>query len=157
MRKVEVISRIKVGFFVIIGIILITALIFYIGSNQQLFGKKKNIEAIFKDVSGLKKGNAVRFSGVVIGKVENIEILGDSAIKVTLGIDEEAISFIKKDSKGIISTEGMLGSKYIKISGGSDKLAGVQDGDTIRTEQALEMDQIFETINDTGTQAKEAT
>src|SRR6478736_5782217 len=98
MKRGDVLDRIKVGFFVIIGLILITALIFYIGSNQQLFGKKKTVQAIFKDVSGLKKGNAVRFSGVIIGKVENIEILGDLSVKVTLGIDEESIKFIRKDA-----------------------------------------------------------
>jgi len=33
---------------------------------------------VFKDVSGLKKGNSIRFSGVIIGTVNDIQILKDS-------------------------------------------------------------------------------
>lgn len=154
MKKREVIDRIKVGVFGLIGIAILTALVFYIGSNHHKIGKKNNIVAVFKDVSGLKKGNAIRFSGVAIGSVEKIEIIKDSAIKVTIAIDEDAMKYLKEDSKAIISTEGLLGSKYIKISGGSDHSPGIKDGAQIATEVLPDMDQLVSALSETGNNAK---
>jgi len=154
MKKREVIDRIKVGIFGLVGIAILTALVFYIGSNHHKIGKKKNIVAIFKDVSGLKKGNAIRFSGVAIGSVEKIQIIKDSAIQVIISIDEDAMKYLKKDSKALISTEGLLGSKYIKVSGGSDHAPAIKEGDQIETDILPDIDQLVSALNETGNNAK---
>jgi len=53
-----------------------------------------------------------------------------------LHIDKDASKFIKKDSKAIISTEGLLGNKYIKISGGTDKSPTAMADDQLESLQS---------------------
>lgn len=74
----------KLGMFVIIGIFLLMITIYYIGKNRNLFGETFQLKSHFKNVSGLKIGNNVRFSGINIGTVTQIEFVSDSAVVVDL-------------------------------------------------------------------------
>lgn len=157
MKTGQIVNRIKVGVFVAIAIVLVTSLIFYIGSNHQKFGSKREVYTIFKDVAGLKKGNIVRYAGVAIGTVEAIDIIGDSSVRVTLLVDIEAGKFIKKDSKASISTEGLLGSKYVKISYGSPDAGSIESGDMLTAVEPVDVDKFMTMLNETGMNAKSIT
>jgi len=141
----------------LIGIVLLTVLIFYIGSSQQMFGTKKKLVANFKNVGGLKEGNAVRYSGVEIGAVESIQIISDSNIRVTMMVNKKASEFIKKDSKASISNEGLLGTKYVKISSGTPDEASLGVDEEITTTEPLDLDRLLAELNQTGTNAKHIT
>ena len=54
----------KLGMFVILGLVIFIITIYFIGSNKNLFGSTFRLKAHFKNVSGLKEGNNVRFSGI---------------------------------------------------------------------------------------------
>lgn len=154
MRKSQIGRTVKVGIFSIIAIVIITALIFTVGSRQRSFGKKKRVYVEFNNVSGLKKGNSIRFAGVVIGAVEKIEITSDTTVMVTLLISEDESKFIKTDSKVNISTEGLLGSKYIRITAGSQDLRSIQDGDHLSGIEPVDMDETMVSIAETGNNFK---
>src|SRR6266498_1953408 len=79
-------SKIKLGIFVIVGLILLTIGIYFIGQKQQLFSNTFRVRCIFKDISGLQVGNNVRFSGINVGVVENIELVADTAVRIDLVI-----------------------------------------------------------------------
>lgn len=150
MKKRNFIQTIKVGIFSLVGILIITALIFYIGSRQQAFGSKKEITATFRNVGGLKTGNTVRYAGVTIGSVEEIRITSDSSVSVTLLIDSHDSRFIKNDSRVSISTEGLLGSKYVKILPGSAGAASIRNGDHLPSIEPVDFDEILTVLNDSG-------
>src|SRR6476659_2429846 len=46
---------------------------------------------------------------------------------------------IKKDSIAAIKTEGLVGDKFVEVSFGSNESPVVQDGDTIQSEEPLEI------------------
>lgn len=157
MKREVLLSRIKLGIFVIVAFSLITALIFYIGSNQHKFGARKKIHALFEEVSGLNQGNPVRFQGVTIGVVEEVQIISDSLVKVVMVIDSEAGKFIKQDSEASILTEGVLGSKFVSISSGSIAANRVENEGKILSNEPQDFDDLVAALTETSVNAKSIT
>jgi phospholipid/cholesterol/gamma-HCH transport system substrate-binding protein len=54
-----------------------------------MFSNTFKLKTEFKTVSGLKVGNNVRFSGINIGTVSEIEILTDTSVLVYVIIKKE--------------------------------------------------------------------
>src|SRR5436190_20177628 len=95
----------KLGMFVVIAILLFVVTIYFVGKQKNLFGSTLHLKAQFKTVSGLKEGNNVRFSGINVGTINDIE-LTDSFVLVDLVIKKEVQDFIKTDATASIGSDG---------------------------------------------------
>jgi phospholipid/cholesterol/gamma-HCH transport system substrate-binding protein len=135
----------------LVGLIILVAGILTIGNLHNSFVKKFVVSTIFDDVNGLQAGNNIWFSGVKIGTVSKLRFFGKSQVKVSMKIDREAQSFIRKDAKAKISTDGFIGNKIIVIYGGTDAVECVQDGDSIRFEKTLSTDDMMKTLQENNT------
>lgn len=135
--------KIKLGIFVSVGLFLLIAGIYFIGDKQQLFNKTFQISGFFKDVNGLQVGNNVRFSGINVGVIENIEIVSDTSVKVDFSIDEATRKFIKKDAKITIGSDGLMGNKVAIIVPGSVGKKPIENNDVILTTVPVSMDDIL--------------
>ncbi|MES2691263.1 MAG: MlaD family protein [Bacteroidota bacterium] len=140
--KTETTNKAKLGLFVTIGIILFLAAIYFIGAKQQLFNDTFRVSTRFNDVSGLQVGNNVRFAGITVGTIENIEILDDTTVKVDMIVDSETKKFIRKDSKAVIGSDGLMGSKIMNILPGSNQQAEIEHNDLIVSVHPLNIDDI---------------
>lgn len=138
--------KIKLGVFVTLGILILFIILFFIGSNQNLFSSKFKINTNFRNVSGLNIGGQVRFSGIAVGVIENIEITNDSTVNVVALMDHDVKKFIKKDSRASIASEGVIGDKILVISQGSSKSPEIKDGSSIKSVEPVEFDQILSSI-----------
>lgn len=136
-------SKLKLGIFVSLSIALFIAGIYLIGERQQLFSSTFHISGIFRDISGLQVGNNVRFSGINVGVVEDIQQLTDTTVKVDMQIDENSRKFIKKNASAIIGSDGLMGNKIIIITPGLAGKAELANDDYIKTAQAVSMDDIL--------------
>ncbi len=139
---------ITVGIFVAIGLLIFVAGIFVLGGQQKRFTKSIKIIAIFDDVSGLKVGNNVWFSGVKIGTVKRVAFYGTSQVEVDMNIEESSREFVRTDAGATISTDGLIGNKIIQIVGGSQKAEAISDGDRLRTVAAVSTDAMLETLQE---------
>lgn len=146
--------KIKLGIFVSLGMLILVVILFFIGSNQNLFSSKFKINTNFSNVSGLQVGGQVRFSGIAVGTIENIEIINDSTVKVIAIIDDNVKKFIKKDSKASITSEGVIGDKILTISQGSTKSPEIKDGAKIASFEPVEFDEILSSIKTTAENAE---
>jgi phospholipid/cholesterol/gamma-HCH transport system substrate-binding protein len=135
----------KLGMFVTIGLILFVATIYFIGKQKNLFGSTFKLKAQFKTVSGLKVGNNVRFSGINVGTVDEIQILTDTSVLVELLVKKEVQQFIKKDAKASIGSDGLMGDKVLTIFPGIAQVP-VKDGDLIASKTAIEMEDIMNSL-----------
>lgn len=153
MKQGEFLNRIKLGAFMIISIFILTVLIFYIGSRQHVFGAEKKIYATFRNVSGLKHGNAVRFSGVIIGTVSKVQITSDSSVLVTMLVNERDAEFIKIDSEAEIDTEGLLGNNYVAISSGSPSAKSIEDRGSLPSREPLDVSNMLDVLSATSDNA----
>lgn len=139
--------NIQLGLFVVLGLGAIITLLYLIGINQNLFGKNFTLEASFRDVSGLRVGNNVRFSGIVIGTVKRIQIVSDTSIQVVMKIDDQLVHVLKQNDIATIGTDGLMGNKVVDIDPGPSGGSPVSQGDIIQTREALDMDQMMRTLD----------
>jgi phospholipid/cholesterol/gamma-HCH transport system substrate-binding protein len=139
-------SRIKLGIFVSAGLLILIAAIYFIGQRRQLFTGTFQISGIFKDINGLQAGNSVRFSGITVGTVESIEQFTDSAVRVTMIIEEKSRRYMKKDVRATIGSDGLMGNKIITIIPGTAGKKQLEDYDVISTAQPVSMDEIMQNI-----------
>jgi phospholipid/cholesterol/gamma-HCH transport system substrate-binding protein len=133
----------KLGMFVILGLALFMITIYFIGSNKNLFSSTFHLKSQFKNVSGLKEGNNVRFSGINVGTVKDIEFISDSAVVVNLIIKEEVQKYIKTDAIASIGSDGLMGDKVLTISPGTSSNKTVSDNSTIRSVKAVELEDLM--------------
>lgn len=143
MIKKDTGNKIRLGIFVSIGIVLFMAGIYFIGDRQQMFSSTFRIKGVFNDVSGLKVGNNVRFSGINVGTVESIDIISDTMVSVEMIIEDDVRKFIKKDATAIIGSEGLMGNKILNISPGTDAQKPIENNGIIRTAIPVSIDDIL--------------
>ncbi|MDI5950131.1 MlaD family protein [Flavobacterium yafengii] len=136
----------KLGMFVIIGLVLFVATIYFVGKQKNLFGATFELNSKFNSVNGLEVGNNVRFSGINIGTVEEIEFLTDTSVVIKLVIKEEVRKYIKKDAIASINSDGLMGDKVLTISSGKNSNIIVEDNDNIASKQAIEMDDLMVSV-----------
>jgi len=139
-------NRIKVGIFIVGAIALFVTGIYFIGQGQQMFSKTFHLCCVFKDISGLQIGNNVRFSGINVGVVTNIEQITDSAVRVDILINEATKRFIKSNAKAVIGSDGLLGNRIIQIVPGANSNSRIANNDTILTIQPVSIDEIMQNI-----------
>jgi phospholipid/cholesterol/gamma-HCH transport system substrate-binding protein len=150
-------SSIKLGLFVTIGLVLFIAGLYFIGQRQQLFNSSFRVIAMFKNISGLQVGNNVRFSGITVGIVENIEQISDTVVRVDMLIDSDTKRFMKKDCRAIIGSDGLMGNKIVQISPGTSGQKEIQDNDVIKSEVPVDMDDILDELKVTTANASTIT
>ena len=140
-------QKIRLGFFVIIGLLLFILAIYFVGSKQKMFGKTNHLEAVFNNVNGLQLGNNVRYSGINVGTVLGIEMDNDTIIRVDMIIDKAIFPFIKKDAIATISSDGLVGNMIVNILPGKGLQPSVEPGDQIRSQNKVRTDAILNTLS----------
>ncbi len=149
-------QNLKLGIFVILGIAIFVAGVYFIGNRQNLFGDNSVIISVFKDVSGLQRGNNVRFAGVNVGTVQNIEIYNDTSIAVSMRIDDRTMELIRKNSLATISSDGLVGSMIVNLlpgENGDGPSIPVKPGDTIASISKIATADMLTTLNTTNENA----
>jgi phospholipid/cholesterol/gamma-HCH transport system substrate-binding protein len=138
--------KFRLGLFVSGGIFLFVAAIFIIGKQVNMFDSVFKVTATFYNVNGLQVGNNVRFSGINVGTVDNIKIVNDSTIEVSMLIKKSVKEFIKIDSEVSISSEGVIGDKLLNISQGGKDSPSVEDGLELASTEPLDTDAMMESV-----------
>jgi phospholipid/cholesterol/gamma-HCH transport system substrate-binding protein len=136
-------NKIRLGVFVSISIALFIVGVYFIGQKQQMFSRTFHVSGVFKDISGLQIGNNVRYSGINVGIVEDIQQISDSTVRVDMQIEEKTRKFMKKNSKAIIGSDGLMGNKIMIIMPGTPGKEELADNDIIQTTQPISMDDIL--------------
>ena len=82
-------QNLRLGIFIITGVVIFVLAVYFIGNKQNLFGDNTRISSVFKNVDGLQRGNNVRYAGVNVGTVRDITIVNDTSIVVDMLIHEK--------------------------------------------------------------------
>ena len=132
-----------VGVFVLaLGAVLIAGVLWLAAGGT---GKKRYepYEAIFKEsVSGLNVNAPVKYLGVDVGKVREIQLDPKNPQQVHLTLQVESGTPVKQDTEAVLRTQGLTGIAYVELSGGSPQsppLVAPPDGGlpTIRSKPSL--------------------
>jgi ABC-type transporter Mla subunit MlaD len=110
----------RLGIFIVLVIILLSALLLIIGSEQFLKDRDHYLIS-YKDisVSGLEVGSPVKYLGLGVGTVKDIKIDREDISRIIITIAIKSGTPIKKDAYADIELLGITGLKMIEIRGGS--------------------------------------
>ncbi len=125
-RKQMTWSELRVGLFVLVGLLILAVGIFYV-TGAGFLGPKYRLKTFLPEVSGLSSGAPVRLDGVEIGNVEQIRLVPRVVgkppdrmhnIEVDVRVDRKFQNDILTDSTATLVTEGLLGNRYVNIERG---------------------------------------
>ena len=145
--------KVRLGLFVAGGLTLFVLAVFLIGKQKNLFNPVFKLSATFYNVSGLQVGNNIRFSGINVGTVNNINIINDSTVSVEMLIRKNVRQFIKSDCMVAIGSEGLIGDRLLILTQGSSDAALVKEGQELVSKEPVEMDAIMESLQVTADNA----
>jgi len=128
-------SEMKVGLFVLVGGLLFGTAVFLLGDFS--FQKFYTINTEFSDVAGLPDKATVKLSGVEVGKIKRIYLDNEKVI-VQLSIFEGVKIF--RDSKFLVGSTSVIGSKFLQINQGTPAAGKIKDGDTVTGEESVALD-----------------
>jgi phospholipid/cholesterol/gamma-HCH transport system substrate-binding protein len=146
--------KIRLGLFIAGGTVLFLITIFIIGRQKNLFNPVFKVYANFHNVSGLKIGSNIRFSGIDVGTVDNIVIINDSTVKVHMLIEKDVQKFIKTDCEAGIGSSGIIGDRLLIISQGSNEAPVVKEFAELPTKEPVETDAIMNSLQVTAYSAE---
>src|ERR1700687_190662 len=124
-------SQLKVGMTVIAASITLGVLITLM-SGGGFFTPKITLKSYFFDAQGLRVGAPVRLAGVDIGNVKLISVVQNqpmAPVEGTMKVNTKYAFSLRKDSKTLLSTAGVLGETLINIDSSKAKGAPAVDGD----------------------------
>src|SRR5260370_10801406 len=122
-RKQLTWTELRVGIFVLVGLFVLAAGIFYV-TGGGILGPKYRLKTYLPEVAGLSNGAPVRLDGVEFGNGESIRLLPRTPgkapqksknIEVVMRVDKRYQDDILTDSTASLITEGLLGNRYVNI------------------------------------------
>jgi len=146
--------KIRLGLFIAGGIALFLIALFIIGKQKNLFDPVFKLTANFYNVSGLEVGSNIRFSGITVGTVDNIQLINDSTVQVDLLIKKSVQQFIKVDCQAAISSAGIIGDRILVVTQGSTDAPIVRNGQHIDAKEPVEPDAIMASLQITAENAE---
>ena len=137
-----------VGIFVLIGILSLTFLALKVANSSDFdfkSDKSYNLYANFNNIGSLKVSAPIKVSGVVVGRVSNIN-LNTTNYQATVTMQISNKYKFSTDTSAQILTIGLLGEQYIGLQAGSDTNY-LQNGNTITiTSSALVLENLIGSI-----------
>ena len=138
--------KIRLGLFILVGTFLFIAIFYIIGSSSKMFSKVVTVHTSFNAVNGLRSGDHVRFSGIIIGTVSDLSIVTDTSVLVDIAIDRNMIKFVRKDSKAEIKSEALIGAKMVVIHSGTAEYEHISEGDHLESMESIHFEAIFHEV-----------
>lgn len=145
----KTVNTIKLGVFVLSGLLFLILMLYMIGKNRNLFGPAFILKAQFENVQGLVPGNNVRFSGIGIGTVKKINIISDTLIEVDMLVDDKMQTIIRNNAIVSIGSDGLMGNKVINISPARSPAPFVTEGGILNTRKTVGTDEMLQTLSKT--------
>jgi len=113
--------EVKVGAWVVLGLVLLIFFIFAIGDLSTAFQPGYEVRVMFDSANGIMDGSPVQYAGVEVGKVQAVRLVypkDGTSPKVELIARIPTTVKVRADDEVAISTFGLLGEKYLEIRPG---------------------------------------
>lgn len=131
----------KLGLFVLAALACLVVSIILLGDFQ--FQQRYYLNVIFTNAAGLPVKAKVKIAGVEVGAIKKITLLGNKA-RVTIWVDSKIQ--IHSDAQASIVATGIIGSKYLDLTMGSEEAPVLKDGDTIKGISPVSIEKVMSTV-----------
>jgi len=106
----------------VIAAVAIFSVLAYLMTGGTLLTAKATVYTYINDATGLGSDSSVRVNGVDVGLVKTVTLSGsnqpDRVVRVTLEIEQEHLRDIPVDSSVQVSTDNVVGDKFVDITRG---------------------------------------
>ncbi len=104
----------KVGLFIVVTVLLITALVGYVAYKKDVFSRVYTFTFSSKSGEGFSEGMPLVFSGFEIGKVQSLELNEKGVVIITIKVPERHVKWIRSDTIFILDRP-LIGSAKIVV------------------------------------------
>lgn len=107
------------GFVLVLGVVLVAGILWL--ASGGAFQKKYDLYLAIMDesVAGLNLNAPVKYNGVDVGKVRQIQLDPANPERVNLLFAIERGTPVKEDTVAVLKTQGLTGIAYVELSGGA--------------------------------------
>lgn len=138
--------RFRVGIVVLAALVFLMLGVLMVGKRAHLFTAKLPYQTQFESAAGLVPGNPVRLNGVTVGNVLEVNLSPDPAdqrVRVIYEVDRKVAPRLRTGTLASIKTIGLLGDKYIELTGGLPEEPIVPPDGEIKAAKVAGLDEIF--------------
>lgn len=108
--------ELKVGLFVLVGLVFIATMSFKFGRvGQGLMQSYYSVTVLFPNASGLIKNSDVQLAGARIGYVAEKPAIAPNGSSVTIHLNIQEGIVIPRQSNFVVSSSGLLGDKFVEV------------------------------------------
>lgn len=143
----KTLNLVKLGVFVLGGLLFLIILLFMIGQNENMFGSNYMLKTQVDNAAGLRVGNNVRYSGIEVGTVKKVIILNDTLIEIEMVIDKTMKKIIRKNAIITLGTDGLIGNKVVNIEPGAGQVDLAIDNDLLPFRKSLNTETMLRTLS----------
>jgi phospholipid/cholesterol/gamma-HCH transport system substrate-binding protein len=127
----------------LILLVAIGFLVFAYGrASTPSVAKGYELTARFSAIDGLARGSDVRISGVKVGQVTDIQIEPQTYLAIVRMVIDPAVR-LPTDTLASVTSEGLLGGKFVSLEPGSDEARIPNGGRIERTQSAASLDKLL--------------
>lgn len=157
MQQQRLSLEMKVGAFIVTGVALLVFMLFAIGDLATYFQPGYQLRVVFDSANGISRGSPVQYSGVEVGKVEDVRVIypRDRAtphVELLVRLPQRVL--VRADDEASISTFGLLGEKYLQITPGPGGGALLRTGDQLVGKPPVSTERIVERSDEVLTELK---
>jgi len=143
----KTINLVKLGVFVLGGLLFLIILLFMIGQNENMFGSNYLLKTQVDNAAGLRAGNNVRYSGIEVGTVKKVIILNDTLIEISMVVDKNMKNVIRKNAIITLGTDGLIGNKVVNIEPGEGQADLAIENDLLPFRKSLNTEKMLRTLS----------
>lgn len=121
--------EIWLGLLVLVSAVLLLWGYFWL-TGQPLGQSGYTATVILPNAEGLERGDPVQLSGVEVGVVRSIELLGPDQVAVRIWLEQDVE--LPRDTRAVLESAGVFGDRIIRLRAGTSDRA-LSEGDTLET------------------------
>lgn len=150
-------QEIRIGVGVVLALAIALAA-FWLGRAGNPFAQQYSLVFFVENAKGLHKGAPVRLSGLRVGDVAQVEIMGAARgarggqpdqlagmnIRVTIEVYERYRAEITDRSRARIASEGVSGMRYVRIEKGRVGGIALRSGDRLSLARSMDVEDMLD-------------
>lgn len=136
---------------------IFTYVVYTVSGGRGILNNSITVQAEFEDVEGLLVGNNVRYSGVKVGTVNDIKVVSDKVLMITMSLDMDVTNYMKSNAEADIGTNGLVGNMLVNIKPGKGDAPLIKDNDIIHVKQSVELSEMMNTMSSTNDKISQIT
>jgi len=151
-------QKIRLGIFLVLSFFLLAAIAsVFILPRLKDVGDEYYIDFKEMSVNGVNEGADVKYQGVKVGKVTQLDVNPGDLRSVLIYVKIKKGFPVKKDMRAVLQYAGITGLRFVEISGGTTAAENLEPGGRIPTERGLgekaedivlNVDSMVEAVND---------